>query len=267
MKDFGLIFLSSGRTPYLKTTIGSILKSKVDLTEFDVHVVANYPSANYEFIKKNKTFFMHIIDDTSHPGLVKYAFHLGLKYKNCFFIEEDWLLNRNLSNKDLYLLLKIPNVRQIVFSKYRLGHELEDSKVWGSSRSIKIDEWETQVLKLETYFSLNPTLIKREVLQEVCDKFDWLQPNNSGPSLEINLNKFLGEKFGPTVLIPGDPKFNVKHLGILTGTKYFRMINEKHERRALFIMEIHALLLKIKYSNSFLSKIYIPNKYTKFLER
>jgi len=267
VKELGVILLSSGRTPYLKATIGSLLRSKVDLTNFDIHVVANYPRANYEFIKKNENVSLHIVDDTSHPGLVKYAFNLGLKYKNCFFIEEDWLFNKNLSTGDLNLLLKIQNVRQIVFSKHRLGHETESSNVWGSSKSIKIDGWETQVLKLETYFSLNPTLIKREVLQEVCDKFDWLQPNNSGPSLEINLNKLLNEKFGPTVLIPSNPKFHIKHLGILTGTKYFKMIKENHERKALFIMQIHSILMKFKNSNFLLRNIYIPNKYTKFLER
>jgi hypothetical protein len=36
VKDFGLIFLSSGRTPYLKATIGSILKSEIDLGEFEI---------------------------------------------------------------------------------------------------------------------------------------------------------------------------------------------------------------------------------------
>jgi hypothetical protein len=267
VKELGMIFLSSGRTPYLKATIGSILRSKVDLTKFDIHIVANYPLANYEFIKKNENVSLHIVDDTSHPGLVKYAFNLGLKYENCFFIEEDWLFNKNLSTNDLHLLLKIQNVRQIVFSKHRLGHETESSNVWGSSKSIKIDGWESQVLKLDTYFSLNPTLVKREVLQEICNNFDWLQPNNSGPSLEINLNKLLNEKFGPTLLIPSNPKYKVTHLGILSGTKYFKMISENHETRALFIMHIHTILLKIKYSNSFLSKIYIPNKYTKFLER
>jgi len=267
MKHFGIIFLSSGRTPYLKATIGSILKSKVELTEFGVHVVANYPLANYEFIEKNENICLHIVADTSHPGLVKYAFNLGLKYENCFFIEEDWLFNKNLSTNDLHLLLRIQNVRQIVFSKYRLGHETESSNIWGSSKSTEIVGWETKVLKLETYFSLNPTVIKREVLQEICDKFDWLQPNNSGPSLEINLNKLLSEKFGPTVLIPGDPKFNVKHLGILSGNKYFKMVNENHEKKALFIMQIHSTLLKFKNSNLLLRSIYIPNKYTKFLEK
>jgi hypothetical protein len=267
VKELGMIFLSSGRTPYLKATIGSILKSKVDLTQFDIHVVANYTLADYEFIKKNANFSLHIVGDTSHPGLIKYAFNLGLKYENCFFIEEDWLFNKKLSTNDLHLLLKIQNIRQFVFSKHRLGHETESSNVWGSSKSIKIDGWDSQVLKLDTYFSLNPTLIKREVLQEICNNFDWLQPNNSGPSLEMNLNRFLKEKFGPTVLIPNNPKFNVKHLGILTGTKYFKMIKENHEGKALFIMQIHSILLKFKNSNFLLRNIYIPNKYTKFLER
>jgi hypothetical protein len=267
VNDFALIFLSSGRTPYLRATVGSILKSKLDLAGFDVHVVANYPLANYEFIKKNKGFSIHIIEDTSHPGLIKFAFTLGLQYKMCLFIEEDWLINRNVSNSDIQLLSEIPNVRQVVFSKHRLGHEKESSDMWGESRLVEINGWETEILQLETYFSLNPTLIKREILNEVTEKFDWLQPNNSGPFLEINLNKFLGEKFGPTVLIPGNPKFNVKHLGLLTGTKYFTMIKQNRAKKALLIMQIHVFMIRIKNSNFILRKLYIPSKYTKFLER
>jgi len=267
MNDFGIIFLSSGRTPYLKATINSIIKSRIDLQEFDIHVVANYPEANYDFINKYKDFSFHVIHDTTHPGLVKFAFNLGLNYENCFFIEEDWIINKNLSNEDLHLLMKIPNTRQIVLSKHRLGHEEEDSNVWGKSKKTKIVGWNTKILELDTYFSLNPTLVKRKVLREICSKFDWTQPKNSGPFLEMNLHKFLGAKFAPTVLIPGDSKFNVKHLGILTGTKYFSMISQNHTNKALLIMQIHVLLMKIRNSNAILSKIYIPNKYTKFLER
>jgi hypothetical protein len=267
VKDFGLIFLSSGRTPYLKATIGSILKSKVDLTEFDVHVVANYPSANYEFIKKNKAFLMHVIDDKSHPGLVKYAFNLGLKYKNCFFIEEDWLFNKNLSTKDLNLLLKIPNVRQIVFSKYRLWHELEDSKVWVESRTALVEGWDQEVLVLENYFSMNPTLIRSQVLEYICEFFDWEQPNNFGPYLEMNLHKFLGDRFGITACIPSCAKFNVKHLGFLTGTKYFSLRSNNQIKKAEYTMKMHVLLMKIKQSNRLFESLKIPLKLTKLLER
>jgi hypothetical protein len=266
MNDFGIIFLSSGRTPYLKATIESIFKSRIDLQEFDIHVVANYPDANYEFINKYEDFSLHVIYDTTHPGLVKFAFNLGLNYENCFFIEEDWLINKNLSNEDLRLLMKIPNTRQIVLSKHRLGHEEEDSNNLGKSRKTKIDGWNTKILELDTYFSLNPTLVKREVLSEICSKFDWTQPKNSGPFLEMNLHKFLGAQFGPTVLIPRDSKFSVKHLGILTGTKYFSMIKQNRTNKALRIMQIHVLMIKIKNSNYILRNIYIPNKYTKFLE-
>jgi hypothetical protein len=267
MKDFGMIFLSSGRTPYLKATIGSILKSKIDLQEFDVHVVANYPDANYEFMNKYKNISLNVIHDTTHAGLVKFAFNLGLKFENSFFIEEDWLINKSLSNSDLHLLLQIPNTRQIVLSKHRIGHEENDSNIWGKSRMTKIDGWNTKILELDTYFCLNPTLIKREVLREICSDFDWTQPKNSGPFLEINLHKFLGDKFGPTVLIPGDSKFSVKHLGLLTGTKYFSMIKQNLANKALRTMQVHVWLIKIKNSNFILSKLYIPNKYTKFLEK
>ena len=258
MKDFGIIFLSSGRTPYLKATINSILRSKIDLGVFALHVVANDPSANYDFITERSDFVLHNIKETHQSGLLKYAFNLGITYSQCLFIEEDWLFNENLSNDDLFTLVKIPNTRQILFSKYRLGHEEELSNIWGKSRKKWIDGFNREVLEIDTYFSLNPTIIKRVVLQEICDKFDWLLPTNSGRFLEMNLDKFLGDKFGPTVSISGDPKFNVRHLGILTASKYFRLTKKNRMSQALFIMKVHVFLFKIKDSNYLLRRIHVP---------
>jgi hypothetical protein len=48
-----------------------------------------------------------------------------------------------------------------------------------------------------------------------------------------------------TVSISGDPKFNVRHLGILTASKYFRLTKKNLINQALFIMKVHVLLFKI----------------------
>jgi hypothetical protein len=220
-----------------------------------------------DFIKrKYPEIFMYQISDTTHAGLIRFAFELGTKYDHCFFIEEDWLFSRKLANQDLSQLAEIQGVRQVVFSKYRLGHEEEDAKGWGATRFTNIGSLSNENLILETYFSLNPTLIRKVVLRYICDNFDFAQPNNSGPHLEMNLSLRLGEEFGPTILIPGDARFKVVHLGLMTATRNIRLHIENRGKYARNLMRLHVFLLRIKNSSKFLSGLYIPNKFTSFLE-
>ena len=267
-KSTGIIFLSSGRGVYLDASIKSLLSSQVELFDYEVNVVVNFGESNVDFIKrKYPEIFMYQISDTTHAGLIKFAFDLGTKYDHCFFIEEDWLFSRKLTNQDLSQLAKIQGVRQVVFSKYRLGHEEEDAKGFGATRFTNIGSLSNENLILETYFSLNPTLIRKDVLRYICDNFDFAQPNNSGPHLEMNLNLRLGEEFGPTILIAGDARFKVVHLGLMTATRNIRLHIENRGKYARNLMRLHVLLMRIKTCNAVFTRIHIPHRYTKFLER
>jgi len=237
------------------------------LFEHEVHVVSNFGHSHLAFLnRKYPQICIHSISDRTHAGLVKYAFDLGTKYEYCFFIEEDWLFSRKLTEQDLSQLSEIQGVRQVVFSKYRLGHEREDASAWGRARSTNIAKLSDETLVLETYFSLNPTLIRKDVLRFICDNFDFTQPNNSGPQLEMNLNLKLGEEFGPTIVIPGDARFKVVHLGLMTATRNIRLNIDNRGKYSRNLMRLHVSLLRIKNSSKFLCGFYIPNKFTSFLE-
>ena len=267
LKNIGIIFLSSGRGVYLDASIKSLLSSKVRLFDHEVHVVANFGHSDLAFLnRKYPQICIHSISDTTHAGLVKYAFDLGTKYEYCFFVEEDWLFSRELTDQDLNKLTEIQGVRQVVFSKYRLGHEEEDASAWGRARSTNIASLSNEALILERYFSLNPTLIRKNVLRCICDNFDFSQPNNSGPHLEMNLNSHLGEEFGPTILIPMESKFKVIHLGLMTATRNIRYNSQNRGGFAKNLMRLHVFLLGLKNSSNFLRRIYIPNRLTSFLE-
>jgi len=267
MIDIGIVILSSGRVPYLKATIKSLINSKVDLKIHDVHVVINGAQTNLDFFHlRFPEFNMHYVSDNSLAGLMTFAYNLGSQYEFCFFVEEDWLFNKQLTNRDLYFLASIPQARQVVFSKFRKGHEIEEESIRGVSRVIKIAGLEKTFLKLDTYFSFNPTVIRKEVLQEINRNFDWRQPNNSGVNLEKNLNKFLGERFGYTILVTNESKFNVTHLGLLTATKYINLVSNNHGRFAENLMRLHILLLRIKHSNEILKRIYIPRIMRRLME-
>jgi hypothetical protein len=252
---------------YLNASIRSLLSSKVGLFEYEVHVVSNFGHSHLAFLnRKYPQICIHSISDRTHAGLVKYAFDLGTKYEYCFFIEEDWLFSRKLTDQDLSQLSEIQGVRQVVFSKYRLGHEEEDASAWGSFRLINIAGFSNESLILERYFSLNPTMIRRDVLRYICDNFNWTQPNNSGPHLEMNLNSHLGEEFGPSILIPMESKFKVIHLGLMTATRNIRLNLQNRGGYAKNVMRLHVFLLALKNSSNFLRGIYIPNRLTRFLE-
>jgi hypothetical protein len=266
MTNFGIIFLSSGRLPYLAATIQSLKSTAINFESKDVHIVVNFPGVNLDSIaRKYPNFTIHAIDDSSHAGLIKFAFQKGSKYDYCLFIEEDWLFNKRLSDLDLFQAATLTKVRQVVFSKYRLGHELEDSSAWGSSKLLT-NENGRECLILDTYFSLNPTIVRKQVLEEICNNFDWNQPNNSGPHLEINLNRFIGQRFGPTILISGDVNFNVTHIGLLTAKKNLELLNSNRSRSAEYRMQFHVLLLKFKNSNVLLRNVLVPHIITRFLE-
>jgi len=266
-KSIGIIFLSSGRGVYLNASIRSLLSSKVGLFEHEVHVVSNFGHSHLAFLnRKYPQICIHSISDTTHAGLVKYAFDLGTKYEYCFFIEEDWLFSRKLTEQDLSQLSEIQGVRQVVFSKYRLGHEREDASAWGNIRLTNIANFSNENLILESYFSLNPTLIRKDVLRFICDNFDFTQPNNSGPQLEMNLNLKLGEEFGPSFVITGDDRFNVVNLGLMTATRNIRLNIDNRGRYARNLMRLHVFLLGVKDSSNLMRGIHIPNRFTSFLE-
>jgi len=231
-----------------------------------VHIVINFSQSDSDYLKnKYPIFTFHPISDQSHAGLIKYAFELGSQYDQCLFIEEDWLFNKQLSERDFHELLEEFPLRQIVFSKYRIGHELADAKEWGSVKLLEIHN--KTYLNLETYFSLNPTIIKKEILQELCENFDWDQDGNSGPHLEMNMGKFLGQRFGPSILIPADPNFKVEHLGLLTATSNIDLILNNRDKFAEWIMRLHVVLIRIKKSNVLFRRINFPHQFTKMLER
>ena len=267
MIDIGIVILSSGRVPYLKATIKSLVNSKINLRFHAVHVVVNGVHANLESIQlMYPDFTMHHISNNSQTGLLEYAFKLGIQHEFCFFLEEDWLVNKQLNDNDLYFLATLPQARQAVFSRFRKGHELEESNEHGVARTMEIAGLEKKFLIQDTFFSLNPTLIKKEVLQDIIENFNWLQPNNFTVNLEKNLAKFLGSRFGNSILVTNESKFYVVHLGLLTATKNFNLVNSNHARFAENAMRLHVLLVKIKHSNEFFKRIYIPRKMRRFVE-
>jgi len=240
--------MTSGRKVYSRATLESLRTSKTNLSHFDIHIIANNLEHKiYDFKIKNFSIKgFHRIEGSDQISLVKKAFEVASQYEYSFFVEEDWLFSRDFDLEDLITYYYSGNFRQIVLSKFKFGFELEDAKKWGEVETYPLSK-SVLGLNLKSYFTLNPMLVKKDVLIDLLTGFDWLNVQNWGANLERRFSEYLADRYGVSLVLIGRKEYRIYHLGLITGGHWIKTESQLSKIAISAKMKYHVIGISLKY--------------------